>query len=929
MITLRAFGTLDVRGERGEPLTSLLTQSKRAALFTYLVLSRPGEMHRRDALLALFWPELDQTHGRNALSQSLSFLRRELGDGVLVTRGTEEVGIHSAQVTSDVRAFEDALASEDWAEAVEAYGGDLLEGLHVVGAAPFTDWVDRERERLRESASGAAWKLAHAKIAAGELTEAERVAQRALMLVPTDESPVRGFIEALAGSGDRAAALRFYERFREVLAEELEVEPAPETVAVMEAVRERSEPVHFAAKLRRALVGSSADELSTAAQLAQVLSPKQIGIAVQPAARERRIHRRVASVAVGVGAMAMAVVTVWQHGRPGVGGGPPSPDRPFTVLAATGGSADSVMRDNVAYVLRLGLDMTHVVQTVPSTEIERFLTLMDRPVTTDLDASTARELAGRYGVPTVVLPRVDAVGDGYLVAVRVEDVGSGRLRAAASGRAAGADQVVAAVDEAVRQLARDLGESRPALVNTPRLPEVMTPSLEALRKYREGDRLNRMTDYRNAVVVLREAVALDTAFAEAWAKLSAAYNNLAQDPRYAQYADSNVAAFDRALRFPERLTEWRRYDFGGGDLFRRDVALWDEGVALRCRGVKNCGWVISAFGLLDSALNLEMRALADSVRHLRTLDPLRVIEHCREDGWQDAIGAGRLDEWRAFLDSLGVTTPASCAPRFDSWARLAAGDWNGADSIAALHADLRLHEQDAVRGRIAAVYQAGPSTTEAILLDLVYRRPCVVDEVPLDGRGASAVLGYLRFGVRSALCGDTLDARAVRQRLRAVRDEGTSEYFERALAPFDAVLQAGPALRRHDWTTALGVLRPAAERIREPGYGRWDWGQSYLVWWLLAEAYAGLERPDSAAAYLESVVGSPGLDWRYYGVPYPAAQFRLGQLYGQLGDTARSLEHFTIFLDVFTDPDPEYVWMVEQARTEVTARKATSPGGAP
>ena len=85
MITLRAFGTLDVRGDGGAPLTSLLTQSKRAALFTYLVLSRPGELHRRDALLALFWPDLDQTHGRNALSQSLSFLRRELGDGVLVT----------------------------------------------------------------------------------------------------------------------------------------------------------------------------------------------------------------------------------------------------------------------------------------------------------------------------------------------------------------------------------------------------------------------------------------------------------------------------------------------------------------------------------------------------------------------------------------------------------------------------------------------------------------------------------------------------------------------------------------------------------------------------------------------------------------------------------------------------------------------------
>jgi DNA-binding SARP family transcriptional activator len=232
MLALKAFGTLDVRSDGGAPLTSLLAQSKRAALFTYLVLSRPGEMHRRDALLSLFWPELDQAHGRNALSQSLSFLRRELGHGVLVTRGAEEVGIDAAEITSDVRTFAEALAAEDWAGAVEAYGGDLLEGLHVVGAAPFTDWVDRERERLREAASGAAWKLAHAKIAAGGLTEAERAGQRALDLVATDESPVRASIEALAGAGDRAAAVDFFERFRTRLREELELEPAPETVAV-------------------------------------------------------------------------------------------------------------------------------------------------------------------------------------------------------------------------------------------------------------------------------------------------------------------------------------------------------------------------------------------------------------------------------------------------------------------------------------------------------------------------------------------------------------------------------------------------------------------------------------------------------------------------------------------------------------------------
>jgi len=45
----------------------VLTQTKRVALLAYLLLSRPGESHRRDSLLALFWPEMDQEHGRNSL----------------------------------------------------------------------------------------------------------------------------------------------------------------------------------------------------------------------------------------------------------------------------------------------------------------------------------------------------------------------------------------------------------------------------------------------------------------------------------------------------------------------------------------------------------------------------------------------------------------------------------------------------------------------------------------------------------------------------------------------------------------------------------------------------------------------------------------------------------------------------------------------
>src|SRR5687768_13885782 len=98
MIELRTLGTLDVTASDGGDLRPLSTQPKRLALFVYLALDRPDRWHRRDTVVALFWPELDQAHARGALRQALTFLRRALGDGVITSRGEEEIGIEPAAV---------------------------------------------------------------------------------------------------------------------------------------------------------------------------------------------------------------------------------------------------------------------------------------------------------------------------------------------------------------------------------------------------------------------------------------------------------------------------------------------------------------------------------------------------------------------------------------------------------------------------------------------------------------------------------------------------------------------------------------------------------------------------------------------------------------------------------------------------------------
>ncbi|MGH7580501.1 MAG: hypothetical protein ACREM9_10050, partial [Gemmatimonadales bacterium] len=90
MIELHTLGALNLRATDGREVRAVLQQPKRLGLLAYLAADLPRRFHRRDTLLALFWPELDESHARAALRRSLHFLRGALGADALAGRGEEE-----------------------------------------------------------------------------------------------------------------------------------------------------------------------------------------------------------------------------------------------------------------------------------------------------------------------------------------------------------------------------------------------------------------------------------------------------------------------------------------------------------------------------------------------------------------------------------------------------------------------------------------------------------------------------------------------------------------------------------------------------------------------------------------------------------------------------------------------------------------------
>jgi DNA-binding SARP family transcriptional activator/tetratricopeptide (TPR) repeat protein/TolB-like protein len=242
MFDFRTLGVLDLRTPDGREVSSLLAQPKRVALLTYLATAVPPGFHRRDELVVLFWPERDQEHARTALRKALHFLRHALGNGVILTRGAEDVGLDPALLQCDTAMFERLLEEGQAREALDRYRGHFLSGFHLSRCPEFERWMEKRRALLRERAARAAWSLAEAAEAEGSTVDAAHWARCTAEFSPDDEGLLRRVVALLDRVGDRAGAIHTYGVFAQHLLAEDGVDPAPETVSLVETVRARVAP---------------------------------------------------------------------------------------------------------------------------------------------------------------------------------------------------------------------------------------------------------------------------------------------------------------------------------------------------------------------------------------------------------------------------------------------------------------------------------------------------------------------------------------------------------------------------------------------------------------------------------------------------------------------------------------------------------------
>jgi len=242
MIRLRTLGTLSLQGSDGREIRDVLAQPKRVALLAYLALATPRGFHRRDTLLAIFWPDHDAEHARNSLSQSVHVLRRSLGADALLSRNADSLALDESIVWCDANAFEAAIDEGRTSQAVELYGGDLLEGFHLPSAPEFERWAESMRSRLAARYARALETFAEEREGAGDHATAVAIWRKLAARDLFSSRVALRLMRALAASGDPAAAVQHARLHERLLHDELGITPDPqiaEFVARMQSANQR------------------------------------------------------------------------------------------------------------------------------------------------------------------------------------------------------------------------------------------------------------------------------------------------------------------------------------------------------------------------------------------------------------------------------------------------------------------------------------------------------------------------------------------------------------------------------------------------------------------------------------------------------------------------------------------------------------------
>ncbi len=655
---LETFGTLALAGPGDNTVLGRHGHHRRR-LALLAVLAAASERGRsRDQLLALFWPEATQPRARHALEQLLYSLRSSIDESVFAT--SNPVSLNPAVVESDVRAFKARLERGDPEAAVAEYRGPFLDGFYLDDAPEFERWAESERARLATDFSTAVDRLAHRADAALDHAAAVRWWRKLADADPLSSKHATGLIRALTNAGDQAAALQYAEHYEIMVARELGTSIGPAVASLVAEVRAAARTTPVAASK------PPPGPLRPVPTDAEPSAEPNVGLTAMPA-RRRSLTR---SVVGGLAAAALigTATALWATRHAGARATAAEPSIAVLPLVnVSRNPQDAALVDVLTEELIAALAKVGALRVTARTSAFVFKN----------SHADVRRIADSLGVSYILEGGVQRADSQMRVEVRLVDARDGAMRWSETY-----DRQLRDIFAVESDIASDVAHELDARLGGETLAHIgrgPTTSIAAYELYLRGNNPSLMrsdSSTRTALEYFREAIALDSTSAAAYAGLARVHTRLAVGddtimPRrdhmaLAEQAALKAVTLDAALGDAHAaLAIVRREEL---DLASADTEL-KRAVTLEPKDARFHLWL----GQLHAFQERPAEALAEARRAL-AIDPLSPAAN--GELARAMFVSGRCDEALAQLAKLRALQPpllrarsvaAQCYARKGMW----------------------------------------------------------------------------------------------------------------------------------------------------------------------------------------------------------------------------------------------------------------------
>jgi DNA-binding winged helix-turn-helix (wHTH) protein/tetratricopeptide (TPR) repeat protein len=589
-------------------------------------------------------------------------------------------------------------------------------------------------------------------------------------------------------------------------------------------------------------------------------------------------------------------------------------------------TGDHVFDDTLQQALTIQMEQSPFLHVLSDDKTAETLKLMNRQAGDRLSPEVAHEVCIRSNSQALLAGSIAAIGDQYLITLRATNCQNGDTLASAEAEADSRNQVLSSLSVVANKLREKLGEPGTSVQKFSRpLELVTTSSLEALRAYTQGRKLEDTSSPDAALPYYKRAVELDPNFAIGYAALSQVYGLLFDGAKQGQNLTKAYQLRDRVSLRERYKIEAQYYNDITGELEREIVTLagWAQSYPDDYQPHDQLSAIYLSLGQYDKAIP---EALASNRNRLT------------------------LGGYGSLMDSLAATNRLNEAKNTFQEARRNNFDGIQIRQVRFLVAFLErdeagMKEQDAwaMANPVAEATQLTlHSSIEARRGRFVKAREVMRDAEVRAGRaGAMGMVDVMKIvhGPTEADVGNTDVA------LRFVKEVWTNhkntDYIEATVAltfallgnqseaqnlidkmnresPLDTVVQsytlptirAVVALKSNNPAEAIDLLR-----VTEP-YELADVSMppnALYPAYVRGLAYLQLGQGRQAAAEFQKLIDHPGVAQLHH--QGALARLQLGRAQAMMGDKATALKSYQNFLTLWKDADPD-IPIYKQAKAE-------------